>query len=393
MHAALVTALAEAGRPAEAITTFQAIGARLRDECGVGPGPGLTGAIARARRAAAPAPRAVVPAQLPFDAAGFTGRARELAAVTTWSLAHRAIVVVGMGGVGKTALAVRWAHQAAARFPDGQLYADLRGYAAEAPMRPLDVLRGFLRALGLPPERVPADLEEAAAAYRSFLGSRRVLVVLDNAADADQVRPLLPGGSGCLVLVTGRGGLDGLAAVHGAARLDLDVLDEASAVALLRWSLGEARADREPDAVRGLARACGYLPIALRVAAQRLAVTGTRSVASYVARLRRNGLSEFVVDGDPSADVGAVFEHSYRRLPEPARRLFRLLGREPGPDVTAERTAVLAGLEPAAAQREIDLLVSAHLLASPEAGRYALHELIREHARSRPHVDATTVPG
>jgi DNA-binding SARP family transcriptional activator len=379
LHAAWIEALRAAGRRAEAITAFHAIRARLREEFGVDPGRELNTAMARVLRAE-PAP--AVPAQLPPASDGFLGRHREQAALDELLGAHRAVVVVGMGGVGKTDLVLHWAAAAAARFPDGQLHADLRGYAAGEPVAPVAVLHRFLRALGLPDEQLPADVDEAASRYRSLLRGRRVLVVLDDAASADQVRPLLPGTPGCRVVVTGRGGLDGLVAVNGAARLGVEPLDEATAVALLRWSLGAQRSAAETRALRALAAACGYLPLALRVAALRLTVSATCSIAAYTARLRRGGLAELAVDGDPRSDLSAVFGESYRRLPAPTRRLFRLLGDVPGPDITAERTATLAGMAPAAARREMDRLVAVHLLSSPTAGHYTLHGLVREHARS-----------
>jgi DNA-binding SARP family transcriptional activator len=384
VHARLVDALSRTGRQAEAITAFHTIRARLREEFGVNPGPELDAALGRTlrtdERSSTP-----VPAELPLDVTGFTGRDAEIAALTAAAADHRAVVVVGMGGVGKTHLALHWAHRAAPRFPDGQLHADLRGYAEEPPARPVEVLRRFLRVLGTPDERIPERVEDAAAVYRSLLHGRQVLVVLDNAADAHQVRPLLPGAPDCRTIVTGRGGLDGLVAVDGAARLGLDVLAEADAVRLLRQSVGSARADAEPAAVRALAEACGFLPLALRVAALRFTTSGTKSLAAYAKRLRQHGsLAELVIDGDPRANVGACLDHSYRRLPPHTRRVLRLLGAAPGPDLTAEKTAALAGLTNALAQREIDRLVGAQLLTRT-AGRYTLPDLVREHVRAVSH--------
>ncbi|MFL6120059.1 BTAD domain-containing putative transcriptional regulator [Actinophytocola sp.] len=382
VHAALVDALVQAGRRTEAITAFHTVRVRLREEFGVDPGRELEGALARTLRSDEHPSRPVSPAELPLDVAGFTGRGHELAALTAAARDHRAVVVVGMGGVGKTHLALHWAHRAAARFPDGQLYADLRGYAEEAPTEPAEVLRRFLRALGTPDDRIPAGADAAAALYRSLLHTRRVLVVLDNAADAHQVRPLLPGAPGCRTIVTGRGGLDGLAAVDGAARVRLDVLAEADAVRLLRGSLG-VRADAEPAAVRALAGACGFLPLALRVAALRFSTSGTPSLATYTRRLRQNGsLAELVIDGDPRANVGACLAYSYRRLPRRTQEVLRLLGTVPGAELTAEKAAALAGTTHAVAQQEIDRLVAAQLLTPRIAGRYTVPELVREYARA-----------
>jgi len=392
LHAVLIEALARTGRQTEAITAFHAIRVRLREEFGVSPGQELNDAMARALRTTGGGPPR--PAQLPLDVTGFTGRVSELATLTARASTHRAVVIVGMGGVGKTDLTVHWAHRHATQFPDGQLYADLRGYATEVPVSPADVLRGFLRALGTPDEKIPASPDAAAALYRSMLRGKRMLVVLDNAADADQVRPLLPGAPDCLALITGRAGLDGLAAVNGAARLRLDVLQEADAMELLRGSLGAAHVQAEPDAARALARACCYLPLALRVAALRFTLSGTRSIAAYTTRLERNGrLAELVIDGDPLANIGAVFEHSYRRLPVPTQRLFQLLGELPGPVFTTEKTAALAGLTTAVAQREMDRLVAAQLLTARPAGQYSLLELLRELARQHALNDQRPMAG
>jgi DNA-binding SARP family transcriptional activator len=383
VHALLIDALGRAGRQTEAITAFHGIRARLRDEFGVNPGPELGDALGRTLRADDTWSPPPVPAELPLDDPGFAGRGREIAALSAASRDHRAVVIVGMGGVGKTHLAVRWAHHAATRFPDGQLYADLRGHADEPPARPIEILRRFLRALGMPEARIPAGVDDAAAEYRSLLAGRRVLVLLDNAADAHQVRPLLPGAPDCRTVVTGRGGLDGLVAVDGAARLRLDALTEADAIRLLRRSVGEARAAAEPDAIRALARSCGFLPLALRVAALRFTTSGTRSLAAYTTSSRRTGLlAELVIDGDPRADVGACLDHSYRRLPQDTQRVLRLLGAAPGPELTAEKVAALAGLTSALAQQEIDRLLAAQLLTTRTAGSYALPELVREHVRA-----------
>jgi hypothetical protein len=233
-------------------------------------------------------------------------------------------------------------------------------------------------------------VEDAAAVYRSLLNGRRVLVVLDNAADAHQVRPLLPGAPDCATIVTGRAGLDGLVAVDGAARLGLDVLAEADAVRLLRRSVGDA----EPAAVEALAEACGFLPLALRVAALRFTMSGARTLTAYTARLRQHGsLAELVIDGDPRANVGACLDHSYRRLPPRTRRVLRLLGAAPGQDLTAEGTAALTGLTNDSAQREIDRLVAAQLLTATIAGRYTLSSLVREHVRAVSARRAVAVAG
>jgi tetratricopeptide (TPR) repeat protein len=333
----------------------------------------------------------VVPRQLPADVPAFTGRARELRKLDghlrsggSGGPATGVIrVLEGTAGVGKTALAVRWAHRAADRFPDGQLYVDLRGYATGPPLAPIQALSGFLRALGLSPEQVPSDLDEAAAAYRSRLADRRVLVLLDNAASAEQVRPLLPGGGGCLVLVTSRDQLSGLVARDGARRLALDVLPASEARSLLARTLGAHRVRAEPAAVSELVDLCGRLPLALRIAAANL--TGGRSaIAGYLAQVRgRDRLSALAVAGDEQAAVAAAFDQSYCRLPEPAQRMFRLLGLVAGPDLTPEAAAALAGTTGEEARRALAALAGAHLVEEHVPGRYTCHDLLRAYARDR----------
>ena len=236
----------------------------------------------------------VTPAQLPADVAGFAGRRRQLEALDALLAGEEgggagALVISaldGTAGVGKTALAVHWAHRVGACFPDGQLYVNLQGWGADAPLSPLRALAHLLAGLGLAPEKVPVELEPAAATYRSLLSGRRVLVVLDNARDAGQVRPLLPGGAGCLVVVTSRDRLAGLVASHGAKRLTLDVLDPGEAVVLLESILGRDRVAAEPEAAADLAEACAFLPLALRIAGANLAGDPDQPLAAYAARLR-----------------------------------------------------------------------------------------------------------
>jgi DNA-binding SARP family transcriptional activator/tetratricopeptide (TPR) repeat protein len=398
-RAQLMTALYRAGRKADALAAYRAGRKLLVSELGVEPN-GECQALERAILADDPAlldpgrPAPVVvaaapppPRQLPADVPAFTGRVRPLGRLDEL-LDHPATGVVcaleGMAGVGKTALALHWAHRVASRFPDGQLYVNLRGYSPGVPLRPLPVLAQFLRSLGVPDSRVPTDLAEAAAAYRSLLAGRRVLVVLDNAADPEQVRPLLPGGAGCVTLVTSRSRLAGLVAQEGAAGLALDVLPDDEAVALLVRVLGRAPVEAEPAAVAELVRRCAGLPLALRIAAANLATRPGLTVAGYVAQLRGTGeLAALTVAGDGQAAVRAAFDLSYRRVPEPAGRMFRLIGLAFGPDLSAEAAAALAGVPVADGREHLAALATAHLVEEHTPGRYLCHDLLRAYAAER----------
>jgi len=326
------------------------------------------------------------PAQLPADVSAFTGRHGYLDQLDRLLAAGAGTAVVitaiaGTAGVGKTALATHWAHRVRERFPDGQLYMNLQGYASTPPLRPTDGLAQFLRALGVPPERVPVDVEEAAALYRSLLDDRQMMVLLDNARSSEQVRPLLPGSPGCVVLVTSREPLAGLVALDGAHRVTLDVLTPDEAQVLLGRVLGANRVRAEPAAVAELARLCAYLPLALRIAAANLGGDPRHTVASYAAALSEgNRLGALGVEGDERAVVRAAFDLSYAALPAPASRLFRRLGLLPGPDVTAEAAAVLADVAPDEAARLLARLAEAHLLDEHRPGRFAFHELLRLYA-------------
>ncbi|MGH3941458.1 MAG: ATP-binding protein [Pseudonocardiaceae bacterium] len=337
----------------------------------------------------------VVPAQLPADVDSFTGRTRELAELdrlltgvpdrpTTQGGASTAVVltaVSGTAGVGKTALAVHWAHRVRDEFPDGQLYVNLRGYDTEAPLSASDALAGFLRALGLTGSDIPVDVDERAAAYRSLLAERRMLVVLDNANSVDQIRPLLPGAPSCLVVVTSRDSLAGLVARHGAIRLDLDLLAPGEAVALLRALIG-TRVQDEPAAAAILARQCAWLPLALRVAAELAAAQPETPLAELVAGLgdEQRRLELLEAGGDPRTAVRGVFSWSYQRLPAEAARAFRLVGLHPGPDLDPYATAALTDSTRDQAQQLLDLLARAHLLAPTLSGRYGMHDLLRVYA-------------
>jgi DNA-binding SARP family transcriptional activator len=398
-RAQLMTALYQAGRKADALAAYRAGRQLLVAELGLEPNPECK-ALERAILAddpsllvaGRPAPIAVAagpppPRQLPADVSAFTGRVRPLQRLDEL-LDRPATGVVcaleGMAGVGKTALALRWAHRVASRFPDGQLYVNLRGYAPGVPLRPLPVLAQFLRTLGVPDARVPSDLTEAASAYRSLLAHRRMLVVLDNAADPDQVRPLLPGGAGCVTLVTSRNRLAGLVAQDGATWLALDVLPDDEAIALLVRILGRQLVEREPAAAAELVRRCAGLPLALRIAAANLATRPGLTAAAYVAQLRGSGqLTALTVAGDDHAAVRAAFDLSYRRVPAPARRLFRLLGLAYGPDVSVEAAAALAGTPVPDGREQLAALATAHLVEEHTPGRYLCHDLLRAYAADR----------
>jgi DNA-binding SARP family transcriptional activator/tetratricopeptide (TPR) repeat protein len=399
----LMLALHGTGRQAEALVAYDRLRDRLADELGLVPGARLRelhGAILRDEPTVGGGGLAVraAPAQLPADVPGFTGRAVHLRRLdellpSTGGRAAQTVVIsaiAGVAGVGKTTLAVHWGHRVRDRFPDGQLYIDLRGYSADPPVRPAEALTHLLRSLGEPAEQIPADPQTAAGRYRSLLAGRRVLVVLDNAAHPDQVRPLLPGSPGCMVLVTSRDRLTGLLARDGADALTLGVLSPDEAHALLATILGARRVAAEPAATAELARICSYLPLALRVAAANLTCHPWSSIADYVAGLRDDDrLAGLELDGDDEAGVRRAFDLSYRMLAEEDRRAFRLLGLLPGPDVTVEAAAALAGVGAADARRRLDRLVSVNLVSRPAPGRYACHDLLRQYAADRARVEMT----
>ncbi|MGW2741236.1 AfsR/SARP family transcriptional regulator [Streptomyces sp. NPDC001450] len=394
--ARLVLALAATGRRAEALDTYRTACGRLADDLGIDPGPELRDALHEATGPGADTPprelpgsHLAVPAQLPHDLATFTGRHSELDEVLG-SLAgdaeHSETVLIsvlgGMAGVGKTTLAVHWAHQVAGRYPDGQLYVDLRGFAPSGAITdPGEALRGFLDALGVPPERIPQGLDAQAALYRSVLSGRRVLVLLDNARDAEQVRPLLPGAPGCLTIVTSRDELTGLVAAHGARSLTLRPFDTCQARAFLAGRLGAQRIAAEPGAVDAIITRCAGLPLALACVAARAALRPHFPLAAVAAELRAaHGSLDAFTRPDTSADVATVFSWSVRAVSAEAARLFRLLALHPGPDVSPSAAAALAGLPLRQVRPLLAELSGVHLVNEPAPGRYAFHDLLRAHA-------------
>jgi tetratricopeptide (TPR) repeat protein/transcriptional regulator with XRE-family HTH domain len=325
-------------------------------------------------------PSALVrPAQLPARVAGFAGRAAELAAISAGD--DPIVLVVGAAGVGKTTLLVHWAAAAAANFPDGQLYVNLRGFdPSRAPVDPTDVLHGFLTALGIAGPQVPAGRDGRAALFRSLLDRRRMLVVLDNAADSDQVRPLLPGNAGCRVLVSSRDSLTGLVVSDAARVLPLSPMDTAEARELLTLRLTRQRmATVDDTSVDRLIERCERLPIALALVAARLAANPALTFDGLTAEIDdpARALDGLAV-GDLSTDLRAVFSWSYRRLSPPAARLFRLLAVHPGPDISVEAAASLAGV--ARVRPLLDELVRTHLVREHRPGRYEFHDLLRAYA-------------
>jgi tetratricopeptide (TPR) repeat protein/transcriptional regulator with XRE-family HTH domain len=332
---------------------------------------------------------AVVPRQLPAAVPHFTGRQCELKVLDgllDQAAAEGCAVLIsaigGTAGIGKTALALHWAHHAAGRFPDGQLYVDLQGFSpAAAPLAPGDALRGFLDALQVPSANRPARLEDQASLFRSLLAERSMLIVLDNARDAAQVRPLLPGRPGSLAIVTSRSELTGLAASQGARMLALDVLSPAEARQLLVSCLGPDRVGAEEEQAAELIRLCAGLPLALSIAAARIAVRPGIPMAALVSELRDTPEPlDVLAAGDAASDMRAVLSWSYRNLDGPAARLFRLLGLHPGPDISTDAAASLAGLAARPARRLLDQLTRAGLLREYVHGRYTCHDLLRAYA-------------
>ncbi|MFF5980976.1 BTAD domain-containing putative transcriptional regulator [Streptomyces olindensis] len=389
----LMLALYRSGRQAEALAVYADTRRLLADELGVDPRPGLSELQQRILRAdpglaepSSPAPEpasvTVRPAQLPATVPDFTGRSgfvRELGDLLA-SAEGRVMAVsalAGIGGVGKTTLAVHVAHQARAAFPDGQLYVDLQGAGARA-AEPETVLGSFLRALGTADSAIPDSLEERAALYRSVLAGRRVLVLLDNARDAAQIRPLLPGTDGCAALVTSRVRMVDLAGAH---LVDLDVMSPDEALALFTKIVGEERVASERKAALDVVAACGFLPLAIRIAASRLAARRTWTVSVLAAKLadERRRLDELQA-GDLA--VKATFELGYGQLEPAQARAFRLLGLADGPDISLAAAAAVLDLPAEDTEDLLESLVDTSLLESAAPGRYRFHDLVRLYARA-----------
>jgi tetratricopeptide (TPR) repeat protein len=335
----------------------------------------------------------VVPVQLPADVAGFVGRQVELAELDrllTGAPAGGAVstavvisAVSGTAGVGKTGLAVRWAHRVRNRFPDGQLYVNLRGYGPDRPLEVTEALARLLTALGVTEADIPVEVDERATRYRMRLADRRMLIVLDNASGAEQVRPLLPGTASCVVVVTSRDSLAGLVARDGAHRVELDLLPADDAVALLRRLIG-ARVDADPEAATALAAQCARLPLALRVAAELAASRPAAPLSGLVAELadQQRRLNRLDAGGDTATAVAAVFSWSLRNLPAESLRMFRLVGLHPGPDFDVYAAAALGDYPVVVAADALDGLARAHLIQPCGGGRYGMHDLLRAYAAS-----------
>jgi DNA-binding SARP family transcriptional activator len=401
-HGQLMLALYRSGRQAEALVAYQHARDLLITELGVEPGSWLRDlhqqilsadpalAVTGSARPARSQPERVTPRELPSAVLGFTGRRaelQELSALLDRSSAQAPGTVVisavgGTAGVGKTALAVHWAHQAAGRFRDGQLYVNLRGFdPSSVPVAPEAAIRGFLDALGVPPERIPPTPDARAALYRSLLADRTVLIVLDNARDEEQVQPLLPASPHSLVLVTSRSQLAGLAAAYGARLLYLEVLARNEAVQLLTARLGADRIAAEPGIAAEIAGLCACLPLALASTAARAAARPGFPLAALAAELRdAAGRLDALDAGNPAVSVRAVFSWSYRQLSTGAARMFRLLGVHPGPDISVPAAASLAGAGESEARHLLRELARAHLITEHAPGRHAFHDLLRAYA-------------
>jgi DNA-binding SARP family transcriptional activator len=406
LAAVLMRALYAGGRAAAALDHYARFRRLLIDQLGAEPGVDLQ-LVHRAILRDQPDPvlgstrdaplvdaAAARPAMLPPDLPGFAGRADPLgqlddilAEARRRPTAGAVALVWGTAGVGKSTLAIHWANRVRARFPDGQLYVNLRGFDPTGDaLRPGEVMRDYLAVLGVHPQRVPSGLDGQVGLYRSLLAGRRILVLLDNARDAEQIRPLLPGAAGCFVLVTSRNRLSGLVVADGARPVPLELLDHAEAHDLLARRIGIDRVAAEPEAISEIIVRCARLPLALAVVAARAATNPDFPLAALARDLHdaRGGLTAFV-DDDAAVDVRAVLSSSYRQLDPAAARLFRLLGAHAGPDIGLAAAASLAGVAPTHARARLARLVGTHLIAEPAPGRFTFHDLLRALAAELAH--------
>ncbi len=389
----LMLALYRGGRPGEAMQAYEKLRQVLAAELGTDPSPEIKGLHQRILHddpALAPPVRvsSPVPWQLPPGTDPFIGRDDQLRALDQVAGMAAVVAVVGTAAVGKTALAVRWAHSARAKFPDGCLYVDLGGYGPEPPVPPEQALAGFLRVLGEHAIGTGLDTAELSGRYRTAIAGRRMLIVLDNARAADQVRPLLPGMAGCLVVVTSRDDLAGLVARDGAHRVALNPMPPHEAQALLGRLVG----DRE--GVAALAERCAGLPLALRIVAELAAQSGTTLAGLAVALAdRQRGLDELDAGGDPRTAVTAVFDWSHQVLPPPVARAFELLTWHLGADFDVYAAAALLGTTPVEAGRLVGQLCRAHLVQRLGSGRFQIHDLLRAYGRRRAGAAETALAG